>query len=177
MKRRILLPLSVCVALITGCAAMNGKAENAGDARDTANAAHAGNASNAGGNAGRASAQQHVTSTGCSAVPGSTLWSRTELYFGMQKPDDSMTTNEQYQRFIDTQVTPRFRDGFTVLEGRGQYLGPSGRLWREPTKILVLMYPPDPSSNRAIDEIRKAYTAEFQQEAVMRVDGTACVGF
>jgi hypothetical protein len=110
-------------------------------------------------------------------VAGSTLWARTELYFGMQKPDNSFTSNEEYQRFLDEQVTPRFRDGFTVLEGRGQYLGPSGRLWREPTKVLVLMYPPDSSKSGAIDEIRSAYKAAFQQESVMRVDGTTCVAF
>src|SRR3569833_1177760 len=95
----------------------------------------------------------------CAAVPGSTLWTRTELYFGMQKPDDSFTSNEEYQRFLDNEVTPRFRDGFTVLEGRGQYLGPSGRLWREPTKILVIMYPPDPAKSKANDEIRSTYKA------------------
>jgi hypothetical protein len=62
-----------------------------------------------------------------------------------------------------------------VFEGRGQYLGPSGRLWREPTKVLVLMYPPNPSKSTAIDEIRGAYKAAFHQESVMRVDTTTCV--
>jgi Protein of unknown function (DUF3574) len=63
------------------------------------------------------------------------------------------------------------------LAWRGQYLGPTGRLWREPTKILALMYPPDPSKSTAIDQIRSAYKAAFQQESVMRVDGTTCVAF
>jgi Protein of unknown function (DUF3574) len=116
-----------------------------------------------------------VASAGCGAVPGSALWARTELYFGMQKPDNSLTTDEEYQRFIDEQVSPRFRDGFTVFAGRGQYLDPNGRVWREPTKLLVIMYPPDASKSTAIDEIRRAYKAAFQQEAVMRVDGTTCV--
>lgn len=116
-------------------------------------------------------------SRGCSAVPGSTLWARTELYFGMQKPDDSFTSNEEYQRFIDEQVTPRFREGFTVFEGRGQYLDPNGRLWREPTKVLALTYPPDASKSAAIDEIRSAYKKQFQQESVMRLDSTTCVAF
>jgi Protein of unknown function (DUF3574) len=146
------LPISVCSALVIGCATLSKHAS------DT-------------------SAQPHVVSAGCGAIPGSTLWARTELYFGMQKPDDSFTTNDEYQRFLDKEVTPRFSDGFTVLEGRGQYLGPTGRLWREPTKILVLMYPPDPSKSTAIDQIRSVYKAAFQQESVMRVDGTTCVAF
>ena len=95
----------------------------------------------------------------------------------MQKPDDSFTSNDEYQRFLDGEVTPRFRDGFTVMEGHGQYLGPNGRLWHEPTKILVLMYPPDRSKSTAIDEIRSAYKEAFKQEAVMRVDSTMCVAF
>jgi hypothetical protein len=113
----------------------------------------------------------------CSAAPGSALWARTELYFGMQKPDDSFTTNEEYQHFIDDEVSPQFKDGFTVYEGHGQYLDPRGRLWREPTKVLVLMYPQDRTKSAAIENIRKSYKTQFQQEAVMRVDGTACVAF
>jgi hypothetical protein len=115
--------------------------------------------------------------TECGAVSGSTLWARTELYFGMGKPDDTFTTDDEYQHFIDEQVSPRFRDGFTVLTGRGQYLDPHGRMWHEPTKVLVLMYPPDASKSTAIEEIRSAYKKAFQQEAVMRVDGTTCVAF
>jgi hypothetical protein len=114
---------------------------------------------------------------GCGGVSGSALWARTELYFGMGKPDNTFTTNDEYQHFIDEQVSPRFRDGFTVFEGRGQYLDPKGRMWREPTKVLVLMYPPDASKSTAIDQIRNAYKTEFRQEAVLRVDGTTCVAF
>src|SRR5882724_7517374 len=150
--RWIFLPIWVCSTLVIGCATPN---QHAGDT----------------------STQAHVASAGCGAVPGSTLWARTELYFGMQKPDDSFTSNDEYQRFLDGEVTPRFRDGFTVMEGHGQYLGPNGRLWHEPTKILVLMYPPDRSKSTAIDEIRSAYKEAFKQEAVMRVDSTTCVAF
>jgi hypothetical protein len=39
------------------------------------------------------------------------------------------------------------------------------------------MYPPDPAKSTAVEEIRSAYRKAFQQEAVMRVDGTACVAF
>jgi hypothetical protein len=113
----------------------------------------------------------------CGAVPGSAPWARTELYFGMGMKDGSFTSNEEYQRFLDEQVTPRFKDGFTVLDGRGQYLGPNARLWHEPTKVLVLMYSPDPSKSTAIEEIRNAYKTAFQQESVMRVDRATCVAF
>jgi len=119
----------------------------------------------------------HPASAACDAIPGSMLWSRTELYFGMGKPDDSFTSDDEYQAFIDKEVTPRFKDGFTVLAGRGQYLDPRGRLWREPARILLLHYPADPSKSLAIEAIRSAYKTAFQQESVMRVDETVCVAF
>jgi hypothetical protein len=119
----------------------------------------------------------HSPSSGCGALPGSMLWARTELYFGLGKPDNTFTSDDEYQAFIDKEVAPRFKEGFTVLEGRGQYLDPHGRLWREPTRILILHYPPEPAKSLAIDAIRRAYKTMFQQESVMRVDAPQCVAF
>jgi Protein of unknown function (DUF3574) len=152
MRGWVFLPMTVCATLIVGCATLSKPA-------------------------GGTSAEPLSPATGCGAVRGSALWARTELYFGMQKADNSFTSNDEYQSFLDKEVTPRFKDGFSVLEGRGQYLGPNGRLWREPNKILVLMYPADPSKSTAIEEIRSAYKSAFHQESVMRVDGSVCVAF
>ena len=95
----------------------------------------------------------------------------------MQKPDGSMTDEEDYQRFLDEVISPRLRAGFIVLDGNGQYLDSTDRLWREPTKILIVTYPPDPATSTTIEEIRRAYKATFQQQSVMRIDSSTCVGF
>jgi hypothetical protein len=93
-------------------------------------------------------------------------------------PPEGRPIGFKYQRFLDKggSNAPIQRWVYGA-GGRGQYLGPTGRLWREPTKILVLMYPPDPSKSTAIDQIRSAYKVAFQQESVMRVNGTTCVAF
>jgi Protein of unknown function (DUF3574) len=113
----------------------------------------------------------------CGSIAGSALWARTELYFGMQKPDGSMTSEEDYRRFLDDVISPRLRAGFTVLDGNGQYLDSTDRLWREPTKVLIVTYPPDPATSASLEEIRRTYKATFQQQSVMRVDSNTCVGF
>src|SRR5262245_20034140 len=45
---------------------------------------------------------------------------RTELYFGTAKPD-GVVTDEEFHLFLDTEITPRFPDGLTLLKGDGQF--------------------------------------------------------
>ena len=40
------------------------------------------------------------------------------LYFGTAKPDHSVITAAEWQKFLDDEVTPRF-EGFTHWEGHG----------------------------------------------------------
>ena len=113
----------------------------------------------------------------CRTLEGARLWERTELYFGLSKPDGSLVSDADYQRFLDTEVTPRFSDGFTLLGGNGQFRGTSGEIIREPTRIVLLLYPFDAAKSAAVEEIRAAYRKQFQQESVLRADAPSCVGF
>ena len=49
------------------------------------------------------------------------IFFRTELFFGLSRPNGSDVTEEEFQHFIDTKVTPRFPDGLTLLSGKGQF--------------------------------------------------------
>jgi hypothetical protein len=115
----------------------------------------------------------------CRGVRGAQLWAHTELYFGLSiQPEGTVISEEQYQQFLDTEVTPRFPDGFTVLSGRGQFRNASGTIVREPSKVLVLFYPFTRAQSAAIDAIRTAYVNQFRQESVLRADEPpACVAF
>jgi len=104
-------------------------------------------------------------------------WARTELYFGMSRPDGPDITDEEFQGFLDSVVTPRFPDGLTLLTGDGQFRGSSGIVVRERSKLLILFYPWNAGRNRAVERIRALYKRDFQQEAVLRVDETSCVSF
>jgi hypothetical protein len=106
------------------------------------------------------------------------LFARTELFFGRSKPDGSMVTDEQFRRFVDEVITPRFPAGLTVLTGTGQFRGSSGIVMREDSVLLILLYRSnDDPSNGRIEEIRAAYRSAFKQDSVLRVDSPSCVSF
>lgn len=79
------------------------------------------------------------------------------------------------QRFVDREVTPRFPAGLTLLGGNGQFRDTSGTTIRESSKLLIPLYPYKRDNSRKIESIRLAYTKAFQQESVLRVDGSSCV--
>lgn len=102
---------------------------------------------------------------------------RTELYFGLAQPDGSIVSTEDFQRFVDREVTPRFPAGLTLLGGNGQYRNANGITVKEGSKLLILLYPYDRDNSGKIESIRAAYSKAFHQEAVLRVDGSSCVSY
>ena len=104
------------------------------------------------------------------------IYARTELYFGLSKPN-GVVTEEEFQNFINTEVTPRFPNGLTLLSGKGQFRDLTETLIKEGTKLLILLYTFNNESSIAVEQIREAYKKKFQQESVIRVDEIACVSF
>ena len=106
---------------------------------------------------------------------------RTELFFGSNKPDGTVVTEQQFQKFLDQEITPRFPDGLTLLTGLGQFRGSSGVIQRERSMLLILLYPRGDAraASKKIEEIRAKYEQMFQQESVLRADERLpeCVSF
>ena len=99
------------------------------------------------------------------------------VYFGQEKGDGGTVSEEAWQTFLADTVTPRFPDGLTVLEARGQWLDTDeGRLYRESTKVLNVLVPAGASdaSMAAIREISDIYKARFEQQAVFHTALPAC---
>ena len=104
----------------------------------------------------------------------------TQLFFGTARPDGGpAVTDRQFMAFVDKEVTPEFPDGLTIQSGRGQWRDASGTIEKERSYELILLYPRTEadSSDRRIEEIRRAYEKAFGQEAVARVDDEARVDF
>jgi hypothetical protein len=118
-----------------------------------------------------------------SAAPGSTCQPsaramiRLEMLFGTSRSGGAPVTDEEWTRFLDTEVTPRFPAGLTVLRGPGQWRGSDGRLAKEHSNILVIWHEPTGRTDADIETIRSAYKQRFDQESVMRVDSASCVSF
>lgn len=97
---------------------------------------------------------------------------RTELYFGRNKSDGTTVSDEEWRKFLANFVTPRFPDGFTIVDGMGQFRGKDGVIVREASKVIVIMYSKKNrrQSDAKIEEIRAEYRKRFSQESVLRVD-------
>ncbi len=106
------------------------------------------------------------------AIVSSEKFYRTELYFGMDKPKGGEVSEEDWNKFLDVEVTPRFPEGLTVLEGYGQFKDSLGKIERENSRVLILLYTKKnrASVNQKIEEIRNAYKNQFEQESVLRID-------
>jgi hypothetical protein len=83
----------------------------------------------------------------------------------------------EWASFLDTEVTPRFPAGFTVLRGPGQWRGQDGRLSKEQSNMLIIWHQRTAQADAEIEAIRAAYKQQFDQESVMRVDSTSSVSF
>lgn len=113
--------------------------------------------------------------SGCPA--GAERMERLELLFGMGRKGGGEIGEEEWRAFLEREVTPRFPDGLTVLNGYGQWRNTSGVLAKETSRVLLIWAKPAPANSRSLEEIRAAWKSRFQQESVLRADGTSCVSF
>lgn len=109
--------------------------------------------------------------------PPSQIMSRLELLFGMKKSDGTEVSEDDWRTFLDTEVTPRFPDGLTVLTGYGQWRNQSGVVGKETSRVLLIWLKASADNNAKIESIRGAWKSQYKQESVMRIDDTSCVSF
>lgn len=102
---------------------------------------------------------------------------QTTLWFGLSRAHGSNIPEKAWQAFIDNDVTPRFKDGLSVYNAKGQWLGDDGHLARENSKALMLIHSADKENDQKIEQLRQIYKQRFEQESVMRVDNNVCVDF
>ncbi|KGA39371.1 ribosomal protein S3 [Pectobacterium odoriferum] len=100
---------------------------------------------------------------------------QTTLYFGLNRPAGPVISDAEWKAFLDGDVTPRFKEGLTVFDAKGQWLGNDGVVARENSKALMLIHGPD--RERDIEALRTTYKSRFAQESVMRIDAPVCVAF
>ena len=99
---------------------------------------------------------------------------RTAEMFFSQKPGVS---DAEFRRFVDDELTPRFPDGLTILNGGGQWRGSENQLIREASKVVVIVLPARGDPSARIEAARGAYKTRFQQETVLLVTQASCVSF
>ena len=100
-----------------------------------------------------------------------------QLFMGRSGLDGEVVDDEAWDTFLTDTVTPRFPDGLTVLDGRGQWRGSDGLIKKERSKLLVILAQPGDDKMRLIDEVSDEYKRRFSQESVLQVVDDACVSF
>lgn len=120
-----------------------------------------------------------------SCPEGTQAWTETRLFMGRDIPTSAgggEVSDADWQAFTNAEIIPRFKKGFTVLDGAGYWQGegcdvadlPGGC---ERTKMLLIQYPPSAEAETAIEAAANAYRARFSQQSVMRSDSPVCTRF
>ena len=84
-----------------------------------------------------------VTVSACSSTyivrckDGDHLAIHDSLYFGTAKPG-GVVSSEDWARFLESTVTPRFPKGLTSSRASGQWRGADGEIVREDSHVLQL---------------------------------------
>jgi hypothetical protein len=98
------------------------------------------------------------------------------LYFGTAKPD-GVVTAEEWTKFLEFVISPRFPQGLTVFRASGQWNMEDGTMAREATYVVQIIHPNEERFEKNIRELVAIYKEQFQQESVLRVTARSCVSF
>jgi hypothetical protein len=115
---------------------------------------------------------------GCMSAPkpqacptGQSQLRTAQLFLGAKTPSPD---DRDLRRFVDQEVTPRFPDGVTVVNGGGQWKGSENRLIREASKVVLVVLPASGDGGAKVEAIRTAYRTKFRQEPVVVLPPPAC---
>jgi Protein of unknown function (DUF3574) len=104
---------------------------------------------------------------------------RIELMFGRNvRGHAGGVSDAAWARFVAREITPRFPDGLTVIDAAGQWRNPaSGRLGREPSKLVIIVTAADARADDRIAAIVATYRQRFHQKSVGVVVSAVCAAF
>lgn len=100
----------------------------------------------------------------------------TLLFFGMSRPGGGIVSESDWNGFLQTEIVPRFAEGFSVIDSTGFWLdGQQKQTITEDSKIVSRLLRAGDAAT--ISHIIDAYKREFDQESVLRVDTPVCAKF
>jgi hypothetical protein len=101
-----------------------------------------------------------------------------ELLFGRKIGDRLGVSEAQWGRFVDREISPRFPDGLTVLDAKGEWRDTArNTIVHEPSKLVEIVLPGKPDDIDALNRIAQAYKSRFRQQSVGILVRAACVSF
>jgi len=100
-------------------------------------------------------------------------WTVAELLFG-----GGRVSQAAWEVFLEAEVTPRFPDGLTVYDAKGQWRNPeTKKISRERTKVVMIAMPPGADNDARLQAVIEAYKTRFKQQSVGLILRPSCVSF
>jgi hypothetical protein len=98
---------------------------------------------------------------------------RVEMIFGRNIGGKLGVGEAAWSRFLRDEVTARFPNGLSVIDAAGQW-SDSGRVMREPSKIVIILTSDDAPAREKVAAIAAAYKEQFHQQSVWVVMRQVC---
>jgi len=103
---------------------------------------------------------------------------QAELLFGRDINGRGPVTDAERASFMAAVVTPRFPDGLTTWDTRGQWRdAASGKTIQEDSFVIRIVAAATPETLTRLAQIRSAYTSQFHQDAVGLLFTHTCASF
>jgi formylmethanofuran dehydrogenase subunit E len=124
-----------------------------------------------------------LTLAGCAAVQppacpvGQEKLRTAQLFLGQNIAGKPGVSDADFRKFVDSELTSRFPDGLTILDGGGQWRGSDNQLIRGASKVVVIVLPAKGDGGARIEAARAAYKHRFRQDSVLLLTQASCVSF
>jgi hypothetical protein len=102
---------------------------------------------------------------------------RAEIYFGRNIGGQVGVSESQWAAFVRRELAPRFPDGLTAIDSKGQWRDPSGAIMREPSKVVIIVMADDVASRERLAAATAAYKQRFNQKSIGVVTQPVCASF
>jgi hypothetical protein len=124
-----------------------------------------------------------VLMSGCASLPQTCLppsrvMTSAELIFGRNIGDQPGVSESAFSNFVTREITPRFPDGLTVIDGHGQWRdGVRNVHVRERAKVVLITFVDDVQKQADLVVIAENYKKQFSQQSVLTKINNGCVSF
>ena len=102
---------------------------------------------------------------------------RTELYFGLARPDGGQVSEAEFSDFMYDVISGDLPEGFTLFDAYGQFMQADGVMLKEKTKMLIFFHQENNAESAAIEDVVSSYRERFGGAKVMRSTSVADVRF
>jgi hypothetical protein len=120
--------------------------------------------------------------SGCASLPPACLpparaMISAEMFFG-RSVGSRVVSEREFAAFLAAEITPRFPDGLTVIDARGQWRNDQrSAILREPSKLVKIIFADDAEKRASLDAIAESYKKRFHQQSVLVALQPSCVSF